>query len=384
MNTAIAALASLLSANADAGSRVAASSIAANASNANANAALQGDIYRSNTQGQIANRGIDADMQRFVGEQALRSMLGKQQMGIEAGRLGLGREQLGLNRQQLSQERDFRLGELGQGPYAPKTPDMGDLDDQQEGGVMGLLGSLFGIGGRRGGGDVMQERARRMIMANPGDPRVLAAWGPILNQGADQQRWQQEFDWKKGMSSDPNVLFANIAPGVAGMQGVNAQNFGSVLSSLKGSLLPQSPNSGAPIAAPGAPVPWSEEATVHEGYATDPIIKSLGIHGQDANAISKSLLSEEGRGIFNDPAAVAKISEYVQFRKRQDPKFGQPRIYNGQPLFSEGDTLMQAILNGGDVNAAIKEALKKHRSAVERGYNVSDIYSNLPAGAGGL
>ncbi|MBA4019209.1 MAG: hypothetical protein C0483_18745 [Pirellula sp.] len=382
--SAVQALAALLSANADAGSRVAASALAANASNANANAALQGDIYRSNIQGQVAHRGIDADMQRFVGEQALRSMLGKQQMGIEAGRLGLGREQLGLNRQQLNQERDFRLGEIGRGPYAPNAP-AAPAAGGEGGGLMGLLQGLLGGGQKQGqGGGDMQERARQMIMANPGDPRVMQMWGPILNQGVDQQRWQQEFDWKKGAVTDPNVLFANIAPSIAGIEGVNSQNFGSVLSSLKEGLSGRTPSPAATAPAAGSPVPWSEETAVSEGYKADPIIAQLGIHGQDAGSIANLLLGQEGRGLFNDPSAMARIAEYLQFRKRQDPSFGQARTYGGQKVFGEGDTLMHAILNGGDVPAAIKEALSKHRGAVNRGYNVSDIYSNLPLGAGGF
>lgn len=245
--SAVQALAALLSANADAGSRVAASSIAANASNANANAALQGDIYRSNTQGQIANRGIDADMQRFVGEQALRSMLGKQQLGIEAGRLGLGREQLGINRQQLNQDRDFRLGEIGQGPYAPKTPDMTGAGGSGNG-ILDMLKGVLGGDQQPAGGD-MQEYARRMIMANPGNPRVAAAMSELLNQGQTQQRWQTEMDWKKGALSDPNAMFAAIAPHMAGMEGVNAQNFGGVLANLRAQL---GGGGGAPLPS-GAP-----------------------------------------------------------------------------------------------------------------------------------
>lgn len=381
--SAVQALAALLSANADAGSRVAASSIAANASNANANAALQGDIYRSNTQGQIANRGIDADMQRFVGEQALRSMLGKQQMGIEAGRLGLGREQLGINRQQLNQERDFRLGEIGRGPYAPNAPASPGAGGDG-GGLMGMLQGLLGGGQKQGQGGDMQEHARRMIMANPGDPRVMAMWGPILNQGTEQQRWQQEMDWKKGVVTDPNVLFARIAPDLLRMEGVTTQNFGSILSSLKAELSGRTSNSAVPPPAAHAPVPWSQEAAVSEGYKADPIIAQLGIHGQDAGSIANSLIAQEPRGLFDDPFAMSKIAEYAQFRKRQDPSFGQARTYGGQQVFGEGDVLMHAILNGGDVPSAVKEALKKYRGAVNRGYNVSDIYSNLPLGAGGF
>ena len=253
------ALAAMLSAGADASSRLGAASLAANASNANANAALQGDIYRSNTQGQIANRGIESENQRAAAELALRGRLANNQMGLESGRLalqrqqlGLGREQLGLNRQQLNQERDFRLGEMGQGQYAPKVPDMGQVDGDV---IKALKGVLAGRANGAADGDIieamngvlaasgagadsgnLQDYAKKMIMANPGNQRVLATWGPILNQGSQQQQWQQEFDWKKGAMSDPNVLFGALAPHILGMEGMTPDRMSPALQQLRTSL----------------------------------------------------------------------------------------------------------------------------------------------------
>ena len=252
-------LAAMLSAGADASSRLGAASLAANASNANANAALQGDIYRANTQGAIAHRGIDAQNQQANAEMALRSRLANNQMGLESGRLGLqrqqlglGREQLGINRQQLNQERDFRLGEMGQGPYAPKVPDMGQVDGDV---VKALKGVLAGRANGAADGDIieamngvlaasgagtdsgnLQDHAKKMIMANPGNQRVLAMWGPILNQGSEQQQWQQEFDWKKGAMSDPNVLFGALAPHILGMEGMTPERMSPALQQLRASL----------------------------------------------------------------------------------------------------------------------------------------------------
>lgn len=333
--SAVQALAALLSANADAGSRVAAAQVGANAANANAQAALQGDIYRSNMQGLIANRGIDADMQRFVGEQALRSMLGKQQLGIEAGRLGLGREQLGINRQQLNQERDFRLGEIGRGPYAPNAPASPGAGGDG-GGLMGMLQGLLGGGQKQGGGD-MQERARQMIMANPGDPRVLQMWGQILNQGAEQQRWQSEMDWKKGSLSDPNVLFANIAPHVAGMEGVNPQNLGGVL----GNLMAQLKSGGMGGGTPGAVTPQTMNLTDATGTLASPdtaeLMKAFGINDNSTPWQMGEAIGERASSLT--PADIAAIQKVIAAKAKANPK-----LFENQAESHPGVMLLRKLL----------------------------------------
>ena len=79
--------------------------------------------------------------------------------------------------------------------------------------------------------------------------------------------------------------------------------------------------------------------------------------------------------------ALAKVAEYVQFLKRQDPTFGNSRTVGGQQITSEADVLLKAILGGGNIPQSVAEALKKYRDATSK---VSNPYSNLPLGAGGF
>ena len=379
------ALAAMLSAGADASSRLGAASLAANASNANANAALQGDIYRSNTQGQIANRGIDSENQRAAAEMALRGRLANNQMGLESGRLalqrqqlGLGREQLGLNRQQLNQERDFRLGEMGQGQYAPKVPDMGQVDGDV---IKALKGVLAGRANGAADGDIieamngvlaasgagadsgnLQDYAKKMIMANPGNQRVLATWGPILNQGSQQQQWQQEFDWKKGAMSDPNVLFGALAPHILGMEGMTPDRMSPALQQLRASL---GIGAKAPAAAtaPGALPTFTEAQAALPSMTSGTLFSALGIDDKIApeQFLEKIIPKESGMWqthkspILKDPAAREQLQQYIRNRAAIDPNFLTPQ----QSFFgANADTmtrLLKAILEGSDVQDAARQ-----------------------------
>jgi hypothetical protein len=266
MPSVVQALASMLSAGADASSRVAAAGLGANAHMAAANAGLRGDMYRTNSTNQLGNRSIDSQNQQFAAEQFLRSALADRQFGLQSreldqqgqyqtGQLGLQRDQLGLQREQMGTERDLRLGEMGQGPYAPKMPNFDDLLGGQQapaqGGVAGWLKSLFGGGGQSQGGTSM-EIAKRMIASR--NPQLMQQGMALLqhaeSQGRQQAESQRDFDFKKGAMSDPNALFAMLAPSVAAMEGVNPQNLASVLAQLQAQLRSQaggSPVRGAPV-----------------------------------------------------------------------------------------------------------------------------------------
>lgn len=354
--SAVQALAALLSANADAGSRVAASSIAANASNANANAALQGDIYRSNMQGQVAHRGIDADMQRFVGEQALRSMLGRQQMGIEAGRLGLGREQLGLNRQQMNQERDFRLGEIGRGPYAPNAPAAPGAGGDG-GGLMGMLQSLLGGGQKQGQGGDIQDHARRMIMANPGDPRVMQMWGPILNQGAEQNRWQAEMDFKQGARKDP----LSYLPYLLQNPDFDMSQLGSAIQGLRaglsGTAAPKNQNPG-PIDAHQQLSQMT--STDQNGQPTNPLNAMFGVDDKtSAEEFLQKIIPRNGSSwqtqnapAINNPQLRQQVQDYIRNRAAVDPSFLTPEQSWFGPNADTVGAILKAFLEGGDVSRA--------------------------------
>lgn len=365
------ALAAMLSAGADASSRLGAASLAANASNANANAALQGDIYRANTQGAIAHRGIDAQNQQVAAELSLRNRLANNQMGLESGRLGLQRRQLGLDSARFGHERDLSLADYGRGPYAPNT----GMDDEFK--------SQFAAASPQ---DALAMYAKRMLLGNASNPRMMAGMGGLFNTLLQNQSSVDERAWKEKMAKDPTAIGMALAPVVGGMEGMTPEKMGPAMQQLLSALGigPKPPAPGAAVPGPDGsvpPIPWSEVQAVNDQFKAEPIIQQLGIFGQDAGGIGQKLLGQESKGVLSDPAALAKVAEYVQFLKRQDPTFGNSRTVGGQQITSEADVLLKAILGGGNIPQSVAEALKKYRDATSK---VSNPYSNLPLGAGGF
>lgn len=263
------ALAGMLSAGADANSRVASAQIAANAANANAAAALQGDVYRSNVQHAIAQRGLDADMSRTAGDFLLRRVLGGRQLDLEGSRLGLDRRRVDLadaeqrrrldllekeatlNQSRFDFEKDWQLGGIGRGPYAPNLPAPAQSTPANLGGALAdyLRSALFGgqSGGTTAGApEPVEAFARRMLLANPGDPRIAGAYGPIIDQAGDRQLRRDEFEFKRSAANDVNQVFASILPGILSRNDIDIQDLPALRERFASAYAPTQPTGGAP------------------------------------------------------------------------------------------------------------------------------------------
>lgn len=326
MASVVQALASMLSAGADASSRVAAAGLGANAHMAAANAGLQGDMYRTNSTNQLGNRSIDSQDRQFAAEQFLRSALANQQFGLQSreldqqgqyqtGQLGLQRDQLGLQREQMGTERDLRLGEMGQGPYAPKMPNFDDLLGGQQapaqGGVAGWLKSLFGGGGGKSQGGTSMEIAKRMIASR--NPQLMQQGMALLQhaetQAQSQAQSQQELDFKRQATSGPLAYL----PYVAQMEGVNQQNVNGVIDSIM--------NRGAGGDGAAASLPamgLGEASAVTADPATAELMKMLGIGKETGPLQFGDAIGSRASTLT--PADLAAIQKIAMARYKANPK----------------------------------------------------------------
>ena len=334
--SAVQALAALLSSNADSSSRVAAAQIGANAAATNANAALQGDLYRANMQGTIGANQIAAESQRAAAEMGLRRFLAGRQMGMDSQRLGLMREQLGLDRERLTSDRDIKLGELGIGPYAPQAPNLDGLFDDggSSGGIMGLFKGMLGGDQPRQSGDLSSDIARRMIMANPGNARLLGSMLDVIRQGQSDQLRRDEFDWKKGAVNDPNILFSNLMPTIAGMEGMTPDKLFSVIPSLKAALQgTQMPTTSSPQTPS-----FTEAAAALGDPSTSTLMQALGI-GDDSTAWQMGEAIGERAGSLTE-ADIAMIQRAIAAKAKSNPA-----LFNDQAADHPGVRLLRKLLD---------------------------------------
>jgi hypothetical protein len=320
MPSVVQALASMLSAGADASSRVAAAGLGANAHVAAANAGLQGDMYRVNSTNQLGNRSIDSQDRQFQAEQFLRSALANQQFGLQrreldqqgqyqTGQLGLQRDQLGLQREQMGMERDLKLGELGQGPYAPKMPNFDDLLGGQQapaqGGVAGWLKSLFGGGAQSQGGTSM-EIAKRMIASR--NPQLMQQGMALLQHAESQARQQQELDFKQQTTKSPLAYL----PYIAQMEGVNPQNINSILENI----MRGGGGDGASLSPPS--IGLAEAAGVNADPATANILKALGVNDTTGPLQLGDAIGSRAGSLT--PQDLAAIQNVIAARMKSNPK----------------------------------------------------------------
>lgn len=342
------ALAAMLSAGADASSRLGAASVAANASNANANTALQGDIYRANTQGAIAHRGIDAQNQQAAAENALRHRLANNQMGLESGRLGLQRQQLGLDSRRFGHERDLSLADFGKGPYAPNT----GMDDEFK--------SQFAAANPQ---EALAMYAKRMLLGNASNPRMMAGMGGLFSSLLQNQSSVDERAWKEKMAKDPTAIGMALSPVVGGMEGMTPEKMGPAMQQLLSALGigPKLPAAGA--AVPGAPPTFTEAQAAMPSMTSGTLLSSLGIDDKigPEQFLEKIIPKDVGMWqthkspILKDPAAREQLQQYIRNRAAIDPNFLNPQ----QSFFgSNSDTmarLLKAILEGGDMQDAARQ-----------------------------
>ena len=391
MPSVVQALASMLSAGADASSRVTAAGLGANAHMAAANAGLQGDMYRTNSTNQLGNRNLDSNNQQFQAEQFLRSAMAGQNFGLQnrqleqqgqyqTGQLGVQRDQLGLQREQMGVQRDLKLGEMGQGPYAPQMPNFDDLLGGQQPGGSGQpattpryegagdwLQQLLGFGKQQQqpqSGGASMEIAKRMIASR--NPQLMQQGMALLqhaeSQGRQQAESQRDFDFKKGAMSDPNALFAMLAPSVAGMEGVTPQNLASVLAQLRAQLGGRAGSDGASLspASPTGPLPTITQAQSSlQQYAGDPIIEMLGGDQAQGMDIARRIGSNE-QAILGDPLALAKISEYIRARAAANPNFTK-----GGDAIRDPAYLLKSLLEGGDIRGSLQRRRDSHKATVD-------------------
>lgn len=260
------ALAAMLSAGADASSRLGAASLAANASNANANAALQGDIYRANTQGAIAHRGIDAQNQQANAEMALRSRLANNQMGLESGRLDLQRQQLGLDSQRFGHERDLSLADFGKGPYAPNVG-MDDAFKQQ-----------FAAANPQ---EALAMYAKKMLLGNASNPRMMAGMGGLFNSLLQNQSSVDDRAWKEKMAKDPTAIGMALAPVVGGMEGMTPEKFGPAMQQMLSIMFGGAGGKASPgTAITPQSMDLSQATQTLSSPQTAELLKALGIGDQ--------------------------------------------------------------------------------------------------------
>jgi hypothetical protein len=219
--SAVQALAALLSSNADAQSRLGSAAMAANAATANGQAALQGDMYRTNMQGQLGAANLQADAQRTAAELGLRRAIAQRQFGNDASRLSLAKQQLGFDQSQAGVDRDIKLAELGQGRYAPQSP----FDDDFK--------SQFNAANPQ---EALAMFAKRMILGNATNPRMMAGMGGLFESLAANQGRSDERAWKEKMAKDPTALSIALAPVVGGMEGMTPQQFPGAMQQLLSSL----------------------------------------------------------------------------------------------------------------------------------------------------
>ena len=384
MPSVVQALASMLSAGADASSRVTAAGLGANAHMAAANAGLQGDMYRTNSTNQLGNRGIDSNNQQFQAEQFLRAAMAGQNFGLQnrqleqqgqyqQGQLGIQRDQLGLQREQLGVDRDarladinLRLADLGQGPYASRMPDFSDAFGPQPGGsgqpattpryegAGDWLQQLLGFGKQQQqpqSGGASMEIAKRMIASR--NPQLMRQGMALLQHAESQGRQQQEFDLKQRTANSPLAYL----PYVAQMEGVNPQNINSILQNIM-----RSGGGGASLspASPTGPLPTITQAqSALQQYAGDPIIASFGGDQAKGMDIARRIVGNE-QAILGDPQALAKIAEYVRARAAADPNFTQGIGAMRDPAF-----LLESLLEGGDVRGGLQRRRDSHKATVD-------------------
>lgn len=388
MPSVVQALASMLSAGADASSRVTAAGLGANAHMAAANAGLQGDMYRTNSTNQLGNRNLDSNNQQFQAEQFLRAAMAGQNFGLQnrqleqqgqyqTGQLGVQRDQLGLQREQMGVLRDLKLGEMGQGPYAPQMPNFDDLLGGQQPGGSGQpattpryegagdwLQQLLGFGKKQQqpqSGGASMEIAKRMIASR--NPQLMQQGMALLqhaeSQGRQQAESQRDFDFKQRTANSPLAYL----PYVAQMEGVNPQNIGSILENIMrggggASLTPASPSGALPTItqAQGALSRFRDPTT---GKLNDPLIASLG--GDEANGmdIARRIGSNE-QAILGDPQALAKIAEYVRARAAANPNFTKGSDAIRDPAF-----ILESLLEGGDIRGSLQRRRDSHKATVD-------------------
>lgn len=268
--SAVQALAAMLSADSDARSRLGAAQIAAGASNANANAALQGDMFRASTQGAIAHRGIDAQMQQAAGELALRRMLGGAQLGLDSNKLRMAGRQLGLDEQKFGLQRDATMADYGKGPLAPSSP----FDEE--------FRASFDAASPQ---DALAMFAKRMILGNATNPRMMAGMGGLFEPLLRNQTAVDDRAWKERMAKDPTAIGMALAPVVGQMEGMTPQQFPAAMQQLLSSLgipLQGSATVGADgQAAPSLPSVTAATQMLSTGGPTQQFLGALGL---DLNA----------------------------------------------------------------------------------------------------
>ena len=302
------ALAAMLSAGADASSRLGAASVAANASNANANAALQGDIYRSNTQGQIANRGIESENQRAAAELALRGRLANNQMGLESGRLALQRQQLGLDSRRFGHERDLSLADFGKGPYAPNT----GMDDEFK--------SQFAAASPQ---EALAMYAKRMLLGNASNPRMMAGMGGLFSSLLQNQSSVDERQWKEKMATSPTAMGMSLAPVIGGMEGMTPEKFGPAMQQLLTSIGVGGAGGGT---APNAAItPQSMDLSQATQTLSSPqtaeLLKALGIGDQSTPWQIGESIGERAGSLT--PADLTEIQRIMAARLKAKPDMFQ-------------------------------------------------------------
>jgi len=214
--------------------------MAANAATANGQAALQGDIYRTNMQGQLGAANLQADGQRTAAELGLRRAIAQRQFGTDAARLSLAKQQLGFDQSQAGFDRDIKLAELGQGRYAPQSP----FDDDFK--------SQFNAASPQ---EALAMFAKRMILGNATNPRMMAGMGGLFETMYANQGREDERAWKEKMAKDPSTLAAIYAPVVGGMEGMTPQQFPAAMQQLLsaigvGGAIPSSASGKSPLESP--------------------------------------------------------------------------------------------------------------------------------------